>query len=204
VSPAIERIEHAGPDRRARRLFFSDYEDPRTTSATALRLIGLEPGDEIDRDELEAQLAEYEPACARERALRVLSYRERSVKELSKRLVDDGYPNGVVRELVERLSELGLVDDARFAAAWARARAGAGFGPDRISRELREKGIDDELAADAVTAAFGDQDPIERARALLGAERFETRAQRDRAVRRLVRKGFSLSTALKATEDRRD
>ena len=142
MSPVIERIEHAGPDRRARRLVFSGQEGTRTTSTAAFKLLGLEEGDEIESADLETLLAEHEPACARERALRVLGYRERSVKELSKRLGDDGYPPAVVQALVERMSELGLVNDERFASAWARARIAAGFGPDRIARELAAKGVE--------------------------------------------------------------
>ncbi|HSK46445.1 MAG TPA: regulatory protein RecX, partial [Coriobacteriia bacterium] len=95
---------------------------------------------------------------------------------------------------------LGLVDDARFAASWARARFSAGFGPQRVARELAEKGIADELAADAITEAVGDDDQIERARRLLGNTSLETRNERDKAVRKLVRKGFDLRTALKAAE----
>ena len=165
-----------------------------------VKLVNLQAGDEADRAELETQLAEHETACARERALRILGYRERSSAELAKRLRDDGYPAGVVGPLVERMIELGLVDDARFAASWARARFSAGFGPQRVARELAEKGIADELAADAITEAVGDDDQIERARRLLGSTSLETRNERDKAVRKLVRKGFDLRTALKAAE----
>jgi len=196
----IERIETAGPDHRARRLVFSGFEDARTTSAAAVRELGLEEGTEVDRNRLEEALLAAEEACARERGLRVLNYRERSVGELSKRLLDDGYPSSVVQPLVDRFVELGLVDDERFARLWARSRLAAGFGPRRISSELARRGIAPESVIAAILEAYGDEDPIEGARAALGSSHPATRQERDRALRKLLRKGYDMRTALEAID----
>jgi regulatory protein len=198
VSVVIERIETAGPDRRARRLVFSDPSlEPRLTSEAAVRCLGLEEGALVDSDELEGLLATCEPACARERALRILGHRERSARELARRLHDDGYPAAVVAEVVERFTELELVDDARFAELWIRTRTTAGFGPQRIRRELREKGIPDDIVA-AYLEQSQDSDLVANARSMLSSAPLDTKAERERALRKLVRKGFDFSTALKA------
>jgi regulatory protein len=197
----IACIETAGPDRRARRLVFSDSSEPRTTSAAVVRALMIEPGMQFDNRELEPMLFEAELAQARERALRLLGYRERSEKELRTRLRDDGYPQTVVHRVSARMVETGLLDDERFARSWARARATGGYGPSRVSRELGDKGVDTELIAEAVREAFADQDPVARARAILGSAPPRTRSERDRAIRKLLRRGFSLSTALVALGD---
>lgn len=194
----IERIEVAGPDRRARRLVFSDPDiEPRTTSAAVVRALGLEDGAEEEYADLEEALSDAEANFARERALRVLGYRERSVHELTRRLRDDGYPDCVVDTVVERLQELALVDDERFAAQWVRARTAARFGPSRIRRELREKGIAEQII-EAVLPRDADDEVVERARSVLGSAPLETREQRDRAMGKLLRKGFDRQTALRA------
>lgn len=197
----IERIENAGPDRRARRLVFSGLEEPRTTSASVVRALALEVGDTIDSEELEQRLSEIERAQARERALRLLGYRERSVHELRTRLRDDGYPDSAIASVVPRLVETGLVDDERFATQWARSRAAAGFGPDRISRELATKGVEAQTTTNALAEAFADSNPVDRARKIIGGSQPGTRSERDRLIRKLIRRGFDLSTAVKALEN---
>lgn len=198
VRTEIERIETAGPDRRARRLVFTAPDpEPRLTSASVVRTLGLAVGDTFEPGELEAALAETEPACAWERALRVLGYRERSSRELTRRLHDDGYPPDIVHSVVARTVDLALLDDARFAASWVRSRIASKYGPDRIHRELKEKGVSDQVIADALVG-IDPEELVANARAVVGTVPLETRQQRDRAVSRLLRRGFDRTTALAA------
>lgn len=196
--PTLIRIEDAGPDRKARRLFFEGVEHPRTTSAAATRALELNEGQVVDLDDLESALAAVEADQARERALRLLGYRERSVQELRQRLTYDGYPAPIVATTVDRMIELSLVDDARFASAWVRARQNAGFGPRRIRSELSRAGVSDEIASEALGECGEERDEIDRAREALRGRTASDRADRDRLVRRLVSRGFSLQTAIAA------
>jgi len=198
----LERIEVAGPDRRARRLVLSGADEDRITAAAVVRVLGLHEGMPIDSGQLADDLSRAEGQCARERALRVLGYRERSTHELTKRLSDDGYPIPVVAGLVSRLAELGLLDDERFARLFARGRVAAGYGPRRIVTELGTKGIERELAARAASEALADapetESEVERARRCLGGSTPTTRQERDRALRKLIRRGYDMRTALAA------
>lgn len=194
---SVTAIQPAGPDARARRIVFAQGES-RTTAAAVIRALGLEAGDEVAESEFIASLEALEPDCARERALRVVGYRERSTRELERRLVDDGYPAGIAREVVSRFVELGLVDDARFAGLWARSRALAGYGASRIVRELREKGVAPEMIEDAVSEVVGGDSEGQRARALIGDRPPQSAQDRERLIRKLVRRGFTFSVALGA------
>lgn len=74
-----------------------------------------------------------------ERALRCLAQREHSRAELARKLGTLGSEEEVSAEL-DRLVELGLLSDARFADAYVRAKA-ARFGASRLRSELTRRGV---------------------------------------------------------------
>lgn len=193
----ITAVETAGPGTKARRLVFSEYAAPRLTSASVVKELGLEAGVSMERETLESQLRDAEANHARERALRMLGYRDRSETEVRRALVDDGYPADVAGAIVDRLVEVELIDDARFAHAWVRTRLASGLGPRRIARELTEKGISAEVASSAIADEDQD-DAVERARRVLRGRRPDSRAERERFLRKLVARGFDIATALEA------
>lgn len=198
MSPHILRIEDAGPDRKARRLVFDDGTQPRLTSATALKELGLVEGLSIDMAVLNASLSEVEPSLAKERALRLLGYRDRSRTELIQKLRDSGYSAAIAAQVADRFAEMDLLDDERFAAAWVRTRCAAGFGARRIARELADKGIPPETISAALEASCAVQDQLALARQALRGRKATDRRERDKLLRRLVAKGFDLSIALQA------
>lgn len=199
----IDRIEDAGPNSRARLLVFSDTQ-VRKTSAAVVRELGLEPDVEVDIDQLGAALDESEARHARDRALRVLGYRDRSCAELRKRLLEDGYPEALVSQIITRYVEVELLDDARFARAWTSTRASAGIGRSRIARELRDKGIDPEVAEAAIDEVLSETDEMSRAVAVLRGKVPESRKERDKLLRKLVTKGFAIGVAIQALDVSRD
>jgi regulatory protein len=196
----IIAIETTGRSPRARRLRF-DHAEPRLTSSSVVKLLGLAEGDLWDEQRLVEALQEAEPELAKERALRMLGYRERSSHELFQGLVDDGFDRSAATAVVNRLAELGFVDDERFATLWARSRVHAGFDRRRILRELREKGVDPDVAEVAVEEVAPAAEDLQRARAALRGKRASDRAGRDRLVRRLLNRGFDLQTAIAAVSD---
>ena len=132
---------------------------------------------------------------ALERAGRWLALRARTEQELRERLADGGFDPDVIDRALTRLQELGLVDDADFARSWVAERAGRkDYGPVLLARELRDKGIAEDLIAAAVTEAF----PDEAAQATEVAGTLVRRwvelplpKQASRLASALARKGFS-------------
>jgi regulatory protein len=199
MSTTIVRIEHAGPQMRARRLVFQDGSPSRTTSATAIRELGVEEGSDVSPEQLDMALEAIEPALARDRALLLLGYREHSRAELERKLRDSGYSRELSSRIVKRFVEVELVDDARFAAAWVRSRRLSRYGARRIRQELQRKGIAPEVIDGALDEEAPDEtDELLRARAALGSRAASDRAGRDRLVRRLVGRGFSLGVSIAA------
>lgn len=83
---------------------------------------------------------------ARAVCLRLLTARARTRAELAGQLTKRGYPDDVSTRVLDRLAEVGLVDDADFAAQWVRSRrANAGKGKRALAAELRTKGVDNEV-----------------------------------------------------------
>ena len=152
----------------------------------------------INRDE------EYRRAW--ESALRLLNYRERSRKELTDKLAEKKYTRETVLKVVKRLEELELLDDEKFSRLWVRSRLR--FKPRSawlISRELRDKGIDEELIRRIVEEEFTPEQEMEAAM-ILAEKRFEhyledepTRARR-KLFAYLARRGFSPDMIWKCLE----
>lgn len=193
-------IETAGPDRRARRLLLSDgAPDPvweRTTSAAVVKILALAAGP-FDKDtvELESNLRTAENELSKERAYTLLAYRARSRFELRKRLVDDGYPPALASAVVERIAEMGYLDDRAFAESLVRMKMASGWGERKIRRALVEKGVDDLLVDEVCLEYLGADDEFERALQLVSGKPCVTRKERDRLLRRIVSRGFSPGVA---------
>ena len=135
--------------------------------------------------------------------LRLLTARARTRAELAGQLTKRGYPDDVSERVLDRLAEVGLVDDRDFAEQWVRSRhVNAGKGKRALVSELRTKGVDDEV----ITAALADVDSdAERVRAellvadKLRRERLTDDADEIKLTRRLVamlaRRGYEQSMA---------
>jgi len=140
-------------------------------------------------------------------ALRFLEARQRSTAEVRRRLVSAGYRPDLVEGAIERLTELGMLDDEAFARAWLESRDRARPRGERaLRRELAMKGIErqtvDETLADR--AADHPEADAEAARRLLARHArsldriADARARRQRAYVLLARHGFDSDVATTA------
>ena len=86
-----------------------------------------------------------------DRALSLLGFRARSVAELRRKLLAKGAPRSDVDEVVARLLDQKLLDDADFARQFARMKInGAGASRIRILQELRRRGVANDVAERAL------------------------------------------------------
>ena len=122
--------------------------------------------------------------------------RARSAVEVKNYLRRLGVSSSVVEPTLEKLRRLNYIDDEAFARNWALSRAQhQGYGPRKIDRELRKKGVVDKIIRAVVEEIFAQENEEARARRIL-AKRFagemlqEPRMLR-RAVAFLQRRGYS-------------
>ena len=158
-------------------------------------------GDAMPPEDLEALGPEADhEAVARKILLDQLTGQARSRAELQKKLDAKDVPAAIARELLDRFEEVGLINDEAFARAWIASRQpGKGLARRALAQELRRKGIDDEVARDALDEIDPD-DEREVARRMV-QRKLRSMRSLDHAVatRRLVgmlaRKGHSPGVA---------
>ena len=100
----------------------------------------------------------------RERALRHLARRAHSRAELARKLAAHGAADEI-DAVIERMGELGLQSDTRYAEAFVRGKAGR-FGASRLRSELARRGIDRDLIDEAIAGECVESE-ADRARAVL-------------------------------------
>lgn len=146
---------------------------------------------------------------ARQIALRQLTMAPRSRKQLADTLRQKGCEDEVARTVLDRLEQVGLVDDAAFARMLVRSRQETkGLAPRALSQELRRKGVAEELIEEAL-AELSPDDQHGRARDLVD-KRLRSMRGLDRQVqtRRLAgflgRKGYDSAVAFRVINEALD
>jgi regulatory protein len=139
-------------------------------------------------------------SVARTILLDALAGQARSRKELRVRLAKKGVPDDLAERLLDRFTEVGLVDDEAFARSWVESRQRTrGLARRALAYELRGKGIDDETAR----TALDDLDPVREKEAARQLVRRRLRSLKGvdhaTATRRLAgllaRKGYAAGLA---------
>ena len=133
----------------------------------------------------------------------MLERRRRTRVELAQRLRDQGHAVEIIEAVLDRLAEVGLVDDAEFARAWLAGRWGRKpSGWRKLELELKGKGIsaDDIETARARLAERGSApDEIGSASKLVEQARrryarLEPQVRRQRLYALLARHGYDAAT----------
>ncbi len=129
-------------------------------------------------------------------ALRLISFKPRSIDELRRRLKLKKYPDAKVEETIESFKKQGLLDDEKFARLFAHSRVySRPSGKRQLEFDLKRKGLSDSLVAETLKS-LGDYDEKKAARDLTYA-RFQkmTGVSKEKKKARLFgflkRRGFS-------------
>ncbi|MEO5628861.1 MAG: regulatory protein RecX [Thermomonas sp.] len=141
-----------------------------------------------------------------QRALGLLTRREHSRLELTRKLTGRGIDTDDAQAAVDKLSAAGWQDDARFAELLVRSRANTGYGPVRIRAELGIHALEAAVIAAAMDGFGGDW--FHNARDLL-QRRHPAALAGDRTAQRkaadfLLRRGFTMEQVMAALRTRSD
>jgi len=147
-----------------------------------------------DGDAAPAEMEDPE-AVAKGICLRALTGTAKTRKQLADLLAKKEVPEEAANAVLDRFTDVGLIDDAAFAAAWVSSRqSGRGLAKRALASELRAKGVDGEVAAAAV-AEVDPQDEWDSARKLVerkmsSMQRLDRVTAERRLMGMLARKGY--------------
>lgn len=143
---------------------------------------------------------------ARQIVLRLLTQAPKSRAQLEQALRRRNCPDDIAATVLDRMQEVGLVDDAAYTQMLIRSKqAGRGLARRALAQELRTKGIDGEIAA-AALATIDPQVEEEQARALV-AKKLRTMAGLDPLVQTrrlagmLARKGYPSDLTMRVVRE---
>src|SRR5687768_15053085 len=133
-----------------------------------------------------------------DRAVNLLTYKPRSIKELRERLLEKEWTNElIVDEVIEKLKFYGYLDDAQFAKSFAASQIRQKpVGKRLLKQKLAQKKLDKETVEEAIENALEEtpeEEIIERAIAkrLRLKGKPETREDAKKFYDHLLRQGFS-------------
>jgi len=153
----VTRIERQRRHRNRVNLFL-DGEFAFGLHEEIIAKANIRVGDELDPSTIGIIKSHEETKLARDNALRLLSHRMRSQKELRFTLLEREFDPTIVDNVLHELQTKGYVDDRKFAAAFIRdARLRKPAGTAMLFQKLRLKGIDRAL----IMETLGDMLPAD-------------------------------------------
>lgn len=124
-----------------------------TVASEAVEESGLRPGMAAAPRLIESLEARGDDARVHQAALRLLRYRARNERQLRSRLLDKGFAAADVDLEIERLRQVGLVDDRAFAEAFVEERSRISPRSRRlVQMELTAKGVSRDVALESAAA----------------------------------------------------
>ena len=157
----------------------------------------LQVGQELTEEKISALLADDAVEAAYQKSTKFIGYRMRTTSEVDQHLTKKGIEQQVIRQVIERLNEKGLLNDEGFEKMWIENRSEFRPRSQRLlALELRRKGIDSETIQNVI-----ERTPPEDELAYLAAKkrirRYEHLEWQDfqrKLGSHLARRGFSYST----------
>ena len=168
---------------------------------------GLRKGRTLTVEEQQALLDDEERLKARTVALDYIAYQARTEREVRQKLQRKGFSEPVADEAVARMRELGYLDDADYARAYARGRLGGrGHGPHRIRADLLRRGVA-RPTIDAVLDDLVEHDDLRETALRHGRKRWRRLQREDDPYKRrkkladfLQRRGYDFDLIREVTE----
>ena len=187
--PTITKLE---PSKHipGRYLVFFGNDLLKVTDSEVLSF-SLYVGREVSPEELTQLRAAGQLSSAKAAAARMMSAKAMSRGTLIEKLITKGEDPAAAEAAADRLEELGVVNDAAYAAMVVRHYAGRGYGVKRMEQELYRRKVPRELWAQALTEAEDVTSAVDR----LIQQRLRGREPDEKTLGRLqnflLRRGFS-------------
>ena len=180
---------------------FVDNEYAFSLDETDAIAFKIKPGRELSQSELERCRMESCFTKALAKAFDMLSRKPYSRKELSEKLSKSGYDEAIVFEVAEELESLGYINDADYAALFLEHCLSKMWGKKKIRFEMKQKGLADEIIAEAIGSLDDENTEDEMTDMILARYRGEDMTDmktKARITRYFASRGFDFALIDKA------
>ena len=159
----------------------------------------------INEIDLQKKIQLYQYPHALNQAVSMIARRPCSKKEIETKLTFNRYLPEVSELVLYKLEKEKLINDIEFCDQWIRYRTGQKYGPEKIRKELKQKGVDEEI----ITAAFNtlEDDDFDHYSIDLACKAWshikpgeDKYKSRQKVITSLIRKGYNWDQAKKACE----
>jgi regulatory protein len=191
------QIQKKHPSRRS---IFLDGKFFCGVSEEVAAKFGLKRGMEIDEDRLKELLYEEEFSKAKNYTYRILARRMYTCKEIRDKLIERGYVDEIIQNVIATLEGYGYLNDRTYAEEWIQSRMRSKpRGKIAIRQELARKGIEKSIVEEALSEAFDEAKEADMALDLARRKAKTYRNTDPAATRRklqgfLLRRGFDSET----------
>ncbi len=162
----------------------------------------LKVGVALSDAELESLVFESQYVRAKSRAVWYLDRKDRTSRDLYKKLTDSGFDKKASAKVIARLIEVGLIDDRRFAENYRDRLIRDNVSKREAFQKLLIKGVDYDLAKEVL--ADCEVDELSQINELL-QRKYRTKLASDGGVQKvyaaLIRKGFSYGAVKEALKN---
>ena len=155
----VIKVESIYPKKKNKELFFlklsngSIYE----ISKDVLISSSLRTGQNIEKSFLDDVLEKQQHSDIKSAALSLLGYRMRSQKELYSKLMQKGYPSGLVKSVISKFEKKGWLNDHEFGLAFSKDQINRNsIGPISLKYKLKEYIDSDGLISVIVKSVYAD------------------------------------------------
>jgi regulatory protein len=160
---------------------------------------GIKEGDKLDENALAKLMEDYVWPKARQKALSLIKFQDRTQKELRNRLALEMYPEEIIERVIKYTIKYGFINDRRYADNYISSRK-LKKSQTAIRGELLRKGINKELLDIVILSHYGDEE--EEDPELIAIKKAVAKKVRDidgmsheekeKLIASLYRKGFDL------------
>jgi len=182
-----------------RRSVFIDGKFAFGLDEEVLYKLGVKKGDSLTEQQIQKITKEERKKEAKDVALKILSFRRRTEKQVKDKLQKKGFDEKTIKATIDKLKEFDLINDLEFATAWVKDRlAFKPRGKKLLKQELWKKGIKKEMIEQVTEELCQDEDKSALELLEKIKKRYkdlEPKAAKRRMFNFLLRRGFSYEVA---------
>lgn len=198
----ITRLEEVGKNKFK---VYIDYEFHFILYSKDIKVNRLEVNQEINSELYEDIRTNTVLRRAKQKAMAILKYMDRTEEELITKLVAGGYSRGISIEALQYVKKFHYVDDRRFASNYIHSKKST-KSIRQIQIELSRKGIDKEMIQEIIEVEYDEENGEEIAIKKAIAKKTSdinslSKEERMKLLASLYRKGFSSENIRKYMDD---